>query len=534
MAAAKRSVWLFSPPIDMLFGYGGLYLLLVLALLASPMSEAWVAVVTPWLVLAISTPHYGATLVRVYGSAENRRKYRFFTIWVTLAVIAAFVAATRSPRFASWFWTIQVMWGLWHYSAQNYGVSLMALGRGGVQLGGPAKRVLRSSFVLATVVALIPFHIASTEGPRTYTAAPMTAQFVSLDIPQSIGLPFFWIAVVSYAACALGALVFCARKAPRLADLAPTATLMAAQAVWFAVPAVLMNGRSQGPSIAENPALAMIWVAAGHAVQYLWITSYFARKSENADPPIRFFGRALAAGGIAWFLAPILFAPGALGTVPYELGLALAVSAAVNIHHYILDGVIWKLRDGRLARILINSEAEDAAPPRIAWSARTAVGLGLALVALEAGLTVETNVQAAAIEAKDADRLERAVNLLSIAGRDSPKAHITLGQLKKKAGDYAGAAAEFEAANRLFATPIGWVELGLLREETGDLEAALSAYRAAAELDADLAIPLVRTGIVHLKRGARSEAASWFERAQALEPENRAIADLLARARATR
>src|SRR6202022_4466149 len=33
----------------------------------------------------------------------------------------------------------------------------------------------------------------------------------------------------------------------------------------------------------------------------------------------------------------------------------LIFSALVNIHHFILDGAIWKLRDGRIANLLLNS-----------------------------------------------------------------------------------------------------------------------------------------------------------------------------------
>ena len=33
----------------------------------------------------------------------------------------------------------------------------------------------------------------------------------------------------------------------------------------------------------------------------------------------------------------------------------LIFTALVNIHHFILDGAIWKLRDGRIATLLLNS-----------------------------------------------------------------------------------------------------------------------------------------------------------------------------------
>jgi hypothetical protein len=41
-----------------------------------------------------------------------------------------------------------------------------------------------------------------------------------------------------------------------------------------------------------------------------------------------------------------------LSPVPFDTGLLLLVNAAVNLHHFVLDGAIWKLRDGTVARIL--------------------------------------------------------------------------------------------------------------------------------------------------------------------------------------
>src|SRR6202034_4761608 len=33
----------------------------------------------------------------------------------------------------------------------------------------------------------------------------------------------------------------------------------------------------------------------------------------------------------------------------------LIFTALINIHHFILDGAIWKLRDGRIAAVLLNT-----------------------------------------------------------------------------------------------------------------------------------------------------------------------------------
>ncbi|MEM9176858.1 MAG: hypothetical protein AAGC67_16675 [Myxococcota bacterium] len=63
----------------------------------------------------------------------------------------------------------------------------------------------------------------------------------------------------------------------------------------------------------------------------------------------------LVAGGLAdWFLAPAtaLFAVEILGADGSLLRLGTTVSAFLSLHHYITDGVLWKLRDPAVRRQL--------------------------------------------------------------------------------------------------------------------------------------------------------------------------------------
>jgi len=82
-----------------------------------------------------------------------------------------------------------------------------------------------------------------------------------------------------------------------------------------------------------------------------------AAKRINGWKPLGYFA-ALAVGGIALFipgpwLASYLF--------HYDYSASFLIfTALVNIHHFILDGAIWKLRDGRIASLLLNSKQEIA------------------------------------------------------------------------------------------------------------------------------------------------------------------------------
>ena len=72
--------------------------------------------------------------------------------------------------------------------------------------------------------------------------------------------------------------------------------------------------------------------------------------------PLAYFG-VLVVGGIA------LFVPGpwlASRVFHHDFTASFLIfTALVNIHHFILDGAIWKLRDGRIASLLLNSREQD-------------------------------------------------------------------------------------------------------------------------------------------------------------------------------
>ena len=80
------------------------------------------------------------------------------------------------------------------------------------------------------------------------------------------------------------------------------------------------------------------------------------RTSRGEQPrnwrPLAYFG-VLVVGGIA------LFVPGpwlASRAFHHDFTASFLIfTALVNIHHFILDGAIWKLRDGRIASLLLNS-----------------------------------------------------------------------------------------------------------------------------------------------------------------------------------
>ena len=486
--------WLLGPGPDLVFGCGVGYLvlfpllLLVLRLTLTDLGAGWIAF-TGLVTLLTNSPHYGATLLRVYERREDRRRYAFFAIWISLLIWAAFAAATRVTWIGSVLVTLYLLWAPWHFGAQNYGLALMFLGRGGVRVDPVTKRLLHLSILLSF---LLTFLIASAATPTVgLNGIPddgpgVIYRFISLGIPDGfVALAMPAVGLV-YAACSVAAFARLRRRAASWAALAPALLLMLLQASWFSMPALI-----HWATPAWDPFLTfhVFWFAVAHSVQYLWVTVYYARRS---DPPERtgsfLWKCALAGIGITTFPA-LLFAPGLLGTRPADMGLLFLLFSTVNVHHFMLDGVIWKLRDGRVAKVLLRTEPEASAPitPGSGWSPLRLGAWALGTVSVVVAVaTIALDLEyRRALERRDAARFERAVTGLTWVGRESAEARINLARKLLLVGETERGLAEVERSLVLKPTPDAFATLGWLRGSGGDLEGAVEAYRSGLELDPD-------------------------------------------------
>ena len=336
------SRWLAGAAPDLLLGCGAGYALLLAGL---ALVQPSMAALQPWLplvVLATGVPHYGATLLRAYGTALARRRYRRVAFHASAAVWLAFLIAGRSAPFGSLLITLYLTWSPWHYSAQNRGLALMFLGRSGVALTSLGRRLVRASFALSVALAQVILHRASQGGGQDplFSAGP-AYHFTPLGLPEPIVAWLVPLLALAFAGCTVALGIQLRRAGARA--LLPAAAILALQATWFAVPTVLEQLAPTALAAAGAPA-AFIWIALAHSVQYLWIAQRFAARSGaaglGAGGVVAWSGRALLCGAAIWVIPALLFAPGMLGRVPFESGLGLLVAAAVNLHHFVLDGAI--------------------------------------------------------------------------------------------------------------------------------------------------------------------------------------------------
>ena len=532
------SRWFFGPASDLLLGCGLVYVpFFVWQVFDGPGLREWLPLtLLPVVTLLLGSPHYGATLLRVYSRSEDRRRYAIFAVWATAALFALFVLGLHVLAVGSLLVTLYFTWSPWHYSGQNYGLAVLFLRRRGIAVKALTKRFLYGSFILSYVLILLMLH---TAGP-VVQAAPASLEgtaysFLSLGIPRDVRAVVAPIVLAAYLACLAGAGWSLRRAAFR--DLLPTAALVGLQLLWFGAPAAAAIWRAGWGIDPLNPAqrpYAFMWIAVGHFVQYLWITTYYAAASGGVAGRSNYLLKALVAGVALWTLPVLLFGPTLLGRLPYDLGLALLMASVVNLHHFILDGAIWKLRDGRVARALLRpvdapapgGDGATASTSRV-WITHAAWAMGLLVLFLALFIRYEHWAGNRAAEVGDMARVQAAIRRTESFGRVTPSVHERVARLAIGRGDYLAARRELEIAREIYPTVPGWIIWAALHEATGDIGAAAQGYEEALQLDGDNVAALAGSAGMLLRLGQEELAFQRLERAEALSPNNRRVRILL-------
>jgi tetratricopeptide (TPR) repeat protein len=375
--------WIYRPWIDLLIGCGAWSApLLLLAFYATTTySRAW-AVAFYFLALLCNYPHFMATVYRAYHTRTEFEKYRIFTVHIALLLALAGVLAHVWYSLLPWIFTLYICWSPWHYTGQNFGLLMMFTRRSGLAPSSAERNAIHLSFIASFVLLMLSFH----------TGPSGDALILSLGLPAKFTLPVRAVLAVFFVIACGWALISMARRSSLRAILAPL-TLAVTQFLWFLLPAMieLFSGHEVPQTRYSSGVLAVL-----HSTQYLWITSYYqareARERGDANWKFSRYLLTLVAGGIA------LFIPGPwIASRIFHADFAasfLTFTALVNIHHFILDGALWKLRDSRVAAFLLNSNvrSEDEPPEGrgafqstahwLTGSAPAARGIRIATVAL--------------------------------------------------------------------------------------------------------------------------------------------------------
>jgi tetratricopeptide (TPR) repeat protein len=371
----QSSLWIYNPGLDLIVGCGAWSapLLLLSYFSAASSARAW-SVAFYVLALFFNYPHYMATIYRAYHRSEDFQKYRVFTVHITALMFLTLLLSHFWLRLLPWIFTIYLTWSPWHYSGQNYGLFMMFARRAGADPDKSARRALYGAFVVSYLILFLGFHTGPSTDPL----------FLSLGIPAVVSRWEQIILMVAFVGLSTFGLSRLA-SATGWRKLIPSLTLFSSQFLWFLLPAAI--SLIKGLEIPQNRYSSGV-LAVMHSAQYLWITSYYARREASGETssetsnkpgrnwrPLAYFG-VLVVGGIA------LFVPGpwlASRAFHHDFTASFLIfTALVNIHHFILDGAIWKLRDGRIASLLLNSRGRISDVAGEAGGQLAAVGRWLA------------------------------------------------------------------------------------------------------------------------------------------------------------
>jgi tetratricopeptide (TPR) repeat protein len=344
---ALSSPWIYRPWLDLLVGCGAWSApLLLLAFYSSqPYSRAWVFAFY-FLALFFNYPHFMATVYRAYHTHSEFTKYRIFTVHVALLLALAGVLAHLWYALVPWIFTLYICWSPWHYTGQNFGLLMMFARRAGISPTPAERRALHLAFLASYLLLMLSFHTGASGDPLV----------ISLGLPEKFTLPARGVLALFFVVSSGWALVSLARRSSLRAILAPF-TLAMTQFLWFLLPAAiqLASGREIAQTRYSSGILAVL-----HSTQYLWITSYYQKREARAAGDTRWkFSRylvTLIAGGIALFIP----GPWIVSRVFHADFAAsfLTFTALVNIHHFILDGALWKLRDSRISALLLDTRTK--------------------------------------------------------------------------------------------------------------------------------------------------------------------------------
>jgi hypothetical protein len=279
--------------------------------------------------------------VRLYTKPGSFEKLPFATLVLPALALAVltlclFASAQLGRHLANLYFT----WSPYHYAAQAYGLAVMYCVRSGCALAPRAKRTLRA-------LALLPFFHAFVLSPGLglhWLLPGVLDHGLPLRVTNGLLAPL----LVTGGLLGPVLLWLCfARRAQPMPLIAPL-LLLVNGVWWYLLP----------------PLQAFIWATFFHGLQYLAIVLLFHVREQLARPDnrrsglahaLRFYALCLALGYALFNCLPQAYAFAGF-TLTDSLFL---VAAAVNIHHFVVDGFIW-----RLGRQDANRRVLEASAPR--------------------------------------------------------------------------------------------------------------------------------------------------------------------------
>jgi hypothetical protein len=321
-------------------------------------NERWAAGITLAAMLGwvCNWPHFSATSYRLYHSTGNIMQYPLTALVVPWFILAGMIGAILSPSvIAPYLVKLFFWWSAYHFCGQTFGITMIYARRAGFAVGRWERLGLNTFIYCSFLVSSSASEVAG-KGPFDFYGI----QYIALGLPAYVPQVFhvlMWVGGALFLSCAVRWMTLKKRLLPPIV-LVPAA----AQYIWFVLGAGWFSFNEFVPFF--------------HCMQYLLIAWSMQLKEkmdlQNIAPSTTYVvGESLrwgflnvVGGALLFFVFPLLTwavreqvspanfltaardlftHPGAPNTpgLPFYIGITIV---AVQIHHFFVDGVIWKLK----------------------------------------------------------------------------------------------------------------------------------------------------------------------------------------------
>lgn len=309
----------------------------------------WIA-----LTILVNSTHFLASYRILYASRARIADHRWSTIVVPAALLAILVGAAMRPERDTIYAQLVFLSSVylaWHYTGQAWGMVAVATRLTATE--PPPRERFLIRFGMRTLLALHVLYALAGRYPPPGWIDPN--RWVVL-----YGYAFYGVCGLAVASIFLGAAAYLGilRRTGRLPlrIVLPWAALHLWYPFWYFVPG------------------GFLFVQLAHALQYLAFplrveVNRFADRAPRTDAEKR--RRALlvylglvVAGALILNGAPLAartFGEGWYSTPDFR-AVFMAFTNCVAIHHYFVDGAIWKLRDPRVRRDLFRHLEAEVGP----------------------------------------------------------------------------------------------------------------------------------------------------------------------------
>ncbi len=324
--------WLRDPGFDgaLIFGVAALALASGAIVVAQPDLFLVVLVLDLWF---LGYHHVVSTFTRLAFDTDSFREHRFLVIWLPLLVLAG--ATGLVLVLGGWILsTTYLYWQWFHYTRQSYGIERVYRRKSGDEVVG-SERLTRWALYLVPLWGIL---YRSYQAPETFLGVEVRV------------LPVPWELVVGSGVAAAAAMAWwlfeLGAQLLRGGRLQGHSLYLLSHTVVFAVGYVVIRNLDHGWLVIN------VW----HNAQYILFVWMFNqnRFRQGVDPEHRFLSRlSQPSNWPYYFLTCLLISTllyfgldqGLDTLAPYStLPLFLVAYQTINFHHYIVDGLIWKVR----------------------------------------------------------------------------------------------------------------------------------------------------------------------------------------------